>query len=114
MKLKLYSVRRLSVANAGIPFRSRSTITQPQITRCIPLVPVVAHPTHLRGWLRLIAQRVAQSFRLMVGVQDYGNYVNHMRRHHPETTPMSEREFHRYCLDARFPSKAGKLGKCPC
>lgn len=69
---------------------------------------------HLRGWLRLIAQRVAQSFRLMVGVQDYGNYVNHMRRHHPETTPMSEREFHRYCLDARFPSKAGKLGKCPC
>nr|WP_032911890.1 CstA-like transporter-associated (seleno)protein [Yersinia frederiksenii] len=85
-----------------------------QITRCIPLVPRVTRPTTLRAWARLIAHRVAQSFRLMVGVQDYGNYVNHMRRHHPETPPMNERDFHRYCLDARFPSKAGKLGKCPC
>lgn len=55
-----------------------------------------------------------QSFRLMVGVQDYQNYLQHMRHHHPDLPPMSEREFHRYCLDARFPSQAGKLGKCPC
>ncbi|CNC26951.1 YbdD/YjiX family protein [Yersinia alsatica] len=111
------------MANAGIPLRTRQTnllhnkqlLTGPrQITRCIPLIPRVTHPTTLRAWARLIAHRVAQSFRLMVGVQDYGNYVNHMRRHHPETPPMSERDFHRYCLDARFPSKAGKLGKCPC
>ncbi|CNH88616.1 small protein yjiX [Yersinia frederiksenii] len=111
------------MANAGIPLRTRQTnllhnkqlLTGPrQITRCIPLIPRATHPTTLRAWARLIAHRVAQSFRLMVGVQDYGNYVNHMRRHHPETPPMSERDFHRYCLDARFPSKAGKLGKCPC
>ncbi|HEC1649613.1 TPA: YbdD/YjiX family protein [Yersinia enterocolitica] len=114
MKLKSYSVRRLSVANVGLPFRPQQTTAPRIITRCIPLVPVVAHSTHFWGWVRLIAQRMAQSFRLMVGVQDYGNYVNHMRRHHPETPPMSERDFHRYCLDARFPSKAGKLGKCPC
>ncbi|CQJ52047.1 CstA-like transporter-associated (seleno)protein [Yersinia intermedia] len=104
------------MVNAGIPFRTRTGLatTPRQITRCIPLVPVAVQPTHLRAWLRLIAHRVAQSFRLMVGVQDYGNYVNHMHRHHPDTAPMTEREFHRYCLDARFPSKAGKLGKCPC
>lgn len=111
------------MANAGIPLRTRQTnllqnkqlLTGPrQITRCIPLIPRATHPTTLRAWARLIAHRVAQSFRLMVGVQDYGNYVNHMRRHHPETPPMSERDFYRYCLDARFPSKAGKLGKCPC
>ncbi len=50
----------------------------------------------------------------MVGVQDYQTYLQHMRLHHPERSPMSEREFHRYCLDARFPSQGGKLGKCPC
>ncbi|QXG56260.1 putative selenoprotein [Pantoea jilinensis] len=55
-----------------------------------------------------------QCFRLMVGVQDYQKYLQHMRRHHPGQAPMSERDFHRYCLDARFPSQAGKLGKCPC
>nr|MBA2814433.1 Small protein YbdD [Candidatus Pantoea persica] len=49
-----------------------------------------------------------QSFRLMVGVQDYQNYLQHMRQHHPDLPPMSEREFHSYCLDARFPSQAGK------
>jgi len=64
-------------------------------------------------WRRLW-RGLQQSFRLMVGVQDYQNYLQHMRHHHPDRPPMSEREFHRYCLDARFPSQAGKLGKCPC
>lgn len=50
----------------------------------------------------------------MVGVRDYENYLRHMREKHPEKTPMSERDFHRWCLDARFPSEPGKLGKCPC
>lgn len=64
--------------------------------------------------LRLLMSRVAQTFRLMVGVQDYPGYLRHMNQQHPQTKPMTEKEFHRYCLDARFPSKAGKLGKCPC
>jgi len=37
-----------------------------------------------------------------------------MQAHHPDQPAMSERDFHRYCLDARFPGKGGKLGKCPC
>lgn len=110
------------MANVGIPLRRQHTnllhkrplpAGPRQITRCIPLVPIATRPTTWWAWVRLIARRVAQSFRLMVGVQDYGNYVNHMRRHHPETPPMTERDFHRYCLEARFPSEAGKL-KCPC
>ncbi|MGP4130119.1 YbdD/YjiX family protein [Pantoea tagorei] len=63
---------------------------------------------------RTLWRGLQQSFRLMVGVQDYQNYLQHMQRQHPDLTPMSERDFHRYCLDARFPSQAGKLGKCPC
>lgn len=81
------------------------------ITRCRPLVaPAAPQPG---GW-RLIWQRLAQSFRLMVGVQDYQNYLRHMRQQHPTITPMTEKAFHRYCLEARFPAKGGKMGKCPC
>ncbi|MDZ7278320.1 CstA-like transporter-associated (seleno)protein [Pantoea eucrina] len=63
---------------------------------------------------RTLWQRLQQSFRLMVGVGDYQTYLRHMRERHPEHPPMDERAYHRYCLEARFPSQAGKLGKCPC
>lgn len=84
----------------------------PELIRCHPLgvARVAAEPLSLR----LIMRRLAQSFRLMVGVQDYQNYLRHMQAQHPLTAPMSERDFHRYCLEARFPSKGGRLGKCPC
>ncbi|MEQ4531035.1 MAG: CstA-like transporter-associated (seleno)protein [Mixta sp.] len=80
------------------------------IQRCRLLSATAAPP---QGW-RLIWLRLTQSFRLMVGVQDYQNYLRHMQQQHPLTTPMSEKAFHRYCLEARFPAQAGKMGKCPC
>ncbi|QKJ87268.1 hypothetical protein PMPD1_2324 [Paramixta manurensis] len=93
-----------------------SALRRPQgewhIQRCHPLGTLSATPAPLT--LRLIFRRLAQSFRLMVGVHDYQNYLRHMRLHHPQAVPMTEREFHRYCLEARFPAKGGKLGKCPC
>ncbi|UJD88797.1 putative selenoprotein [Rahnella aquatilis] len=85
-----------------------------QVIRCQPLFTVQPKPHNVAGWLRLAIKRTAQSFRLMVGVQDYQNYVRHMAIRHPEMTPMTEREFHRRCLEARFPSEGGKMGKCPC
>ncbi|MCC3717998.1 YbdD/YjiX family protein [Rouxiella badensis] len=97
----------------GLPYRAqpRALLT---ITRCQPMVARPPRPENLRQWVKFIGKGIAQSFRLMVGVQDYPNYVRHMQVHHPEKTPMTEKEFHRYCLNARFPSEAGKLGKCPC
>ncbi|WP_428943133.1 YbdD/YjiX family protein [Pantoea sp. FN060301] len=83
-----------------------------KIRRCVPVMAVSSAPAPLT--LRLLMSRLAQSFRLMVGVQDYPTYLCHMHQQHPGTKPMTEKEFHRYCLDARFPSQAGKLGKCPC
>ncbi|OON41195.1 hypothetical protein BTJ39_04300 [Izhakiella australiensis] len=65
------------------------------------------------GW-RLLLSRLMQSFRLMVGVRDYQTYLQHMQRMHPEKTPMTAREFYRYCVDARFPTKPGSPGRCPC
>ena len=82
------------------------------IQRCLPIGAAVTPPPR-RRWQQ-IWHGLQQSFRLMVGVHDYQTYLKHMREKHPLQTPMDERTFHRYCLDARFPSQAGKLGKCPC
>ncbi|MCH4247262.1 MAG: YbdD/YjiX family protein [Acinetobacter populi] len=69
-----------------------------------------------KNWSRVAVlwQRLQQSFRLMVGVPDYQTYLTHMQTHHPDLTPMDEKTFHRYCVDARYPSKGGNMKKCPC
>ena len=41
------------------------------------------------------------SARLMVGLPDYGNYVEHMRITHPEQVPMTYEEFFRERQEAR-------------
>lgn len=68
-----------------------------------------------KNWSRIATlwQRLQQSFRLMVGVPDYQNYLEHMKKHHPDLTPMDAKTFYRYCVDARYPS-SGNMKKCPC
>lgn len=61
-----------------------------------------------------LVQRAAQTCRMMVGVGDYARYCEHMQQHHPELTPMTEGEYFRYCQAARYPSKGGKISRCPC
>lgn len=64
--------------------------------------------------IQVIWKRLQQSFRLMVGVPDYQTYLEHMTKNHPELTAMDEKTFHRYCVDARYPSAGGGMKKCPC
>lgn len=64
--------------------------------------------------VQLIWQRLQQSFRLMVGVPDYQTYLEHMAKNHPDLAAMDEKTFHRYCVDARYPSAGGGMKKCPC
>lgn len=45
---------------------------------------------------------LGQTLRLMVGVPDYQNYVEHMRRTHPDQEPMSYEEFFRERQSARY------------
>lgn len=96
------------MAKAVFPLPLRGEL---RIVRCWPLAATVTKETLT---LRLLMSRLAQCFRLMVGVQDYQTYLRHMQLRHPYDKPMSEKDFHRYCLEARFPSTAGKVGKCPC
>ncbi|AXI03021.1 YbdD/YjiX family protein [Aquirhabdus parva] len=99
-------------------YYQKARVTLPIIQKCVPIpLNSTSEPTLPETkwqWVLLLMKRFAQSFRLMVGVQDYENYCLHMRSKHPDKVPMSEREFHRYCLEARYPSKGGKVGKCPC
>ncbi len=43
-----------------------------------------------------------QTARLIVGVPDYDVYLTHMRRAHPEKTPMTREEFFGERMQARY------------
>jgi uncharacterized short protein YbdD (DUF466 family) len=49
-----------------------------------------------------VARRVAAVLRRIIGVPDYDVYVAHLRECHPGLEPMSERDFHRERLSARY------------
>jgi len=51
---------------------------------------------------------VRQSARLMVGLPDYQAYVDHVRAHHPERTPMTRAQFFRDRQQARYGSGGGR------
>ena len=76
--------------------------------------------THLllspKNWSRIATlwKKKKKSFRLMVGVPDYENYVQHMKHHHPDLTPMDAKTFYRHCIDSRYPSAGSNMKKCPC
>jgi uncharacterized short protein YbdD (DUF466 family) len=67
--------------------------------------------------VRLFFRRAAQTGRIMVGAGDYATYLEHMKSHHPQHAPMTERDYFRYCQEARYPTKSGtggKISRCPC
>lgn len=43
---------------------------------------------------------LGQAAKLMIGMPDYDNYVEHMRVNHPDQTPMTYEEFFRERQDA--------------
>ena len=51
---------------------------------------------------------LAQSLRLMVGLPDYGAYVAHCRRTHPEAPMLSYEAFFRRCQAARYGGAAAR------
>ena len=61
-----------------------------------------ASPQNFRDRLRAFNKCVCDGARLMVGQGDYGTYVSHIAKTHPDQTPMTEREFFRNRENARF------------
>lgn len=63
------------------------------------------------GELGKFGAYLGQTARLMVGLPDYDNYLNHMQANHPDQPPMSYEAFFRERQDARYGS-SGRVPKC--
>lgn len=62
--------------------------------------------------LRLICERVVQTARLMVGVPDYQNYVQHRQTSHPGEPVMTYEEFFRERQNVRYTIEKGRFKGC--
>jgi uncharacterized short protein YbdD (DUF466 family) len=60
--------------------------------------PSMRRVDHLRAAWRFLARTA----RLVVGVPDYDGYLAHMRRSHPDTSPMTREAFFANRLEARY------------
>lgn len=65
-----------------------------------------------RTKFELLCERVKETARLMVGVPDYKNYVEHRRTTHRGEPIMSYEEFFRERLDARYAIGKGRFKGC--
>lgn len=52
--------------------------------------------------IRTALGRAAAVLRALLGAPDYERYVAHVRRCHPQATPLSHAEFVRQRLEARY------------
>lgn len=64
--------------------------------------PERAAPRGVHG----VARRVGNVIRQIIGAPDYDAYLAHVKAHHPGQTPLTENEFRRERLGARY-SKPG-------
>jgi uncharacterized short protein YbdD (DUF466 family) len=61
--------------------------------------------------LEKLGSYLGQTARLMVGLPDYDNYLNHMEKTHPDQAVMSYEEFFRERQDARYGGN-GRIARC--
>ncbi|HEU4954933.1 MAG TPA: YbdD/YjiX family protein, partial [Gemmatimonadales bacterium] len=54
------------------------------------------------GQLKRAVTRAGEMLRRIAGMPDYGAYVEHLRRRHPERTPPTEREYFEQYVAARY------------
>ncbi len=62
--------------------------------------------------IKRLRRYLSQTARLMVGVPDYENYVQHMQTAHPDQTPMTYEAFFRERQDARYGGGEGRTPRC--
>ncbi len=63
------------------------------------------------GELGKFGAYLGQTARLMVGLPDYDNYLDHMQKNHPDQPVMSYEAFFRERQDARYGGN-GRIAKC--
>ncbi len=63
------------------------------------------------GELGKMGAYLGQTARLMIGLPDYDNYLNHMQVNHPDQTAMTYEEFFRERQESRYGAN-GRTLKC--
>ncbi|MFO1431626.1 MAG: YbdD/YjiX family protein [Candidatus Competibacteraceae bacterium] len=66
---------------------------------------------HLADW-RTHAAGLRRAWLCILGAPDYQAYLAHQREHHPETPPLSERDYVRWFLDRRYNKPGGGYRCC--
>ncbi len=61
-------------------------------------VPVAATARDAHG----VARRVGNVIRQIIGAPDYDGYLAHVRAQHPDRTPLTEEQFRRERMSARY------------
>ena len=62
--------------------------------------------------LSRMGKYLGQAARMLVGMPDYDNYVEHMQNKHPDKPVMSYEEFFRERQDARYGGGNGRPVRC--
>lgn len=62
--------------------------------------------------VRIVFDWIAKTARLMVGVPDYQNYVEHRKTYHPNEPIMTYEEFFWERQNARYACGKGKFRGC--
>lgn len=52
--------------------------------------------------LKILYRRSDRFLHLLVGMPSYDKYVEHMRLHHPDTIPKTQKEFFAEALEAKY------------
>ena len=58
--------------------------------------------------LKTLYRRSDRFFHLLVGMPSYDKYVEHMRIHHPDTIPKTQKEFFTEALEAKYGAGSAK------
>lgn len=61
-------------------------------------------------FLRKAIRGLSQYLQAIAGVPNYEAYVAHLKEHHPDETPMCEKEFHRTRNDEKY--GGGSIRRC--
>ncbi|MFD0693122.1 YbdD/YjiX family protein [Paenibacillus sp. GCM10027628] len=70
-------------------------------------------PHSERDALRTImsfVRKTRATIKIIFSIPDYNNYLQHQQEHHPDATPMTEKEFYICTLRDRYES--GKINRC--
>lgn len=62
----------------------------------------------LRAKIHSFYKRSDRFVHLLVGLPSYDKYVEHMKRHHPDEAPKSQKEFFKEALDKKYGANGAK------